>query len=92
MKIQEISPKTKQNIRIIAGSAAVGTCMGWMSIIGSNVKVTTKDIFQYSKLSAPQKKVIKTGTIGGLIVTALIALEQFIAVKNAKNITDDKKQ
>lgn len=63
-----------------------------MSTIGSNVKITQKDIFQYSKLSAQQKKVIKTGTIGGLIATALIAVEQFIAVKNAKNITDDKKQ
>lgn len=63
-----------------------------MSTIGSNVKITQKDIFQYSKLSAQQKKVIKTGTIGVLIATALIAVEQFIAVKNAKNITDDKKQ
>lgn len=34
MEIQKISPKTKQNIRILAGSAAVGTCMGWMSTIG----------------------------------------------------------
>lgn len=91
MEIQKMSPKTKQNIGIIAGSAAVGTCMGWMSTICSNVKVTTKDIFQYSKLSAPQKKVIKTGTIGGLIATALIALEQFIAVKNAQKTIDDKK-
>lgn len=90
MEIQKVSPNTKENVKIVVRSAAVGTCLGLVNAVVSGVKATPKDIFQYKELPASQKKIIKASAINGLSFAILIAAEHFFQAKKARKTTNEK--
>lgn len=86
MEIQKISPKTKENLKVVAKSAAAGACICFANAAVSGVMVTPKDIFRYSKLPVSRKKIIKTNAVFGLAMAISIAAEQFFQMKKNKKI------